>query len=134
MLVAGTHPALIFRAKWITYPKQQSRGPSFSPPAWMERGLCAQLPPKESDALFFGVEHREAPGTLIAAVMAARRICTRCPVLATCLTYALVNDERYGIRGATSGRQREKLRVRLAGGADVGELVVECLGTNRAMA
>lgn len=99
----------------------------YSPPAWQTRGLCAHLPVEESDRLFFGIENREAPGRLIAAANKARAICRRCPIEAACLTNALLHDERYGVWGGTSGRQREKLRVRLGAGASVDELVRECL-------
>jgi WhiB family redox-sensing transcriptional regulator len=108
---------------WIV-PKQH-RG--YGPPAWMKGGLCTQLDTTESDPLFFGVERRKAPGQLIAASNIAKLICKQCPVRATCLTNALVNDERYGVWGGTSGRQRAKLRTRLSKGAGVGELVSECL-------
>ena len=101
----------------------------FSPPTWQSQGLCARLPAAESDLLFFGIEVREAPGLLIAAANKAREICARCPVAATCLTNALVEDERYGVWGGTSGRQREKLRLRLAAGATVEELVRVSLPT-----
>jgi Transcription factor WhiB len=102
-------------------------GRRLDPPEWMAEGLCARLTPKQSDALFFGVDHREAPATLIAASNAARQICQQCPVAATCLTNALVGDERYGVWGGTSGRQRAKLRIRLERGAIVEDLVAEYL-------
>lgn len=99
----------------------------FGPPEWQTHGLCAQLPVDVSDSLFFGIENREAPGRLIAAANQARNICARCPIEAACLSNALINDERYGVWGGTSGRQREKLRLRLVNGASVDELVRECL-------
>lgn len=108
---------------WVV--PRHSRG--LNRPEWMGRGLCAQLAPAVSDPLFFGVERREAPGTLIAAANVARQICGRCPVELTCLTHALVTGERYGVWGGTSGRQRTKLRNRLDRGAGVDELVAECL-------
>ena len=40
----------------------------------------------------------------------AKRICTGCPVKAECLEYALDNDERFGIWGGLSERERRKLR------------------------
>lgn len=99
------------------------------PPEWMAQGLCAQLTPDYSDTLFFGVERRAAPGALIAAASAARQICLRCPVAVTCLTSALVDDERYGVWGGTSGRQRAKLRIRMEKGAVVEDLVTEYLSS-----
>jgi hypothetical protein len=100
---------------------------SLSPPDWTTRSLCAKMPIWESDPLFHGVEIREAPALLIAATNTARLICARCPVAVLCLTDALINDERYGVWGGTSGRQREKLRGRLAAGETVAKLVDECL-------
>jgi WhiB family redox-sensing transcriptional regulator len=97
------------------------------PDDWTERGLCSQLPTTQSDNLFFGIERREAPGRLAAAVNKARAICAQCPVAAACLTNALVRDERYGVWGGTSGRQREKMRLRLLAGATINELVYEVL-------
>ena len=40
----------------------------------------------------------------------AKRICSGCPVKAECLDYALENDERFGIWGGLSERERRKLR------------------------
>jgi WhiB family redox-sensing transcriptional regulator len=108
---------------WII-PNRRRR---LSPPEWTAAALCARLPTTTSDSIFFGVEHREAPGSLIAAANNARQLCARCPVAITCLTHALVTGERYGVWGGTSGRQRAKLRLRLEAGAGVDELVAECL-------
>ena len=40
----------------------------------------------------------------------AKRICDGCPVTAECLEYALANDERFGIWGGMSERERRRLR------------------------
>ena len=95
---------------------------------WQRRGLCRRLPLDLSDPLFFGNEDRQAPEDLIVAVETARRVCARCPAAQDCLTYALTHDMRYGVWGGTSGKQREKMRLRLADGCSVRELVDECLG------
>ena len=68
--------------------------------AWQERALCAQTDPEA----FFpekGGSTREA-----------KRVCAACEVRAECLQYALANDERFGIWGGLSERERRKLKRR----------------------
>jgi WhiB family redox-sensing transcriptional regulator len=67
---------------------------------WQERALCAQTDPEA----FFpekGGSTREA-----------KRVCTTCDVRSECLEYALANDERFGIWGGLSERERRKLKKR----------------------
>ena len=69
-------------------------------PDWQERALCAQTDPEA----FFpekGGSTREA-----------KRICSGCEVRAECLEYALAHDERFGIWGGLSERERRRLRRR----------------------
>ena len=40
----------------------------------------------------------------------AKRICAECEVRTECLEYALENDERFGIWGGLSERERRKLK------------------------
>ena len=40
----------------------------------------------------------------------AKRVCTGCEVRAECLEFALANDERFGIWGGLSERERRRLR------------------------
>ncbi|MDP9497993.1 MAG: WhiB family transcriptional regulator [Actinomycetota bacterium] len=73
-----------------------------TPLAWQEEALCAQTDPEA----FFpekGGSTREA-----------KRICVGCTVKAECLEYALAHDERFGIWGGLSERERRRLK-RLAG-------------------
>ena len=68
---------------------------------WQERGLCAQTDPEA----FFpekGGSTREA-----------KKVCTGCDVRSECLDYALQNDERFGIWGGLSERERRKLKRRV---------------------
>lgn len=67
-------------------------------PEWMERGLCAQTDP---DAFFpdKGGSTRDA-----------KKICQTCEVRSECLEYAVGNDERFGIWGGLSERERRKLK------------------------
>lgn len=71
-------------------------------PEWQERALCSQTDPEA----FFpekGGSTREA-----------KRICSRCEVKVECLEYALGHDERFGIWGGLSERERRKLKRRAA--------------------
>ncbi len=71
-------------------------------PDWQERALCGQTDPES----FFpekGGSTREA-----------KRICGRCEVKAECLDYALSHNERWGIWGGLSERERRKLKRRVA--------------------
>ncbi|GAB3357619.1 hypothetical protein GCM10027300_28080 [Modestobacter lapidis] len=67
---------------------------------WQESALCAETDPEA----FFpekGGSTREA-----------KKICTGCEVRAECLEFALSNDERFGIWGGLSERERRRLRRR----------------------
>ena len=66
---------------------------------WRLDALCAETDPEA----FFpekGGSTREA-----------KRVCTGCAVRAECLEFALTNDERFGIWGGLSERERRRLRL-----------------------
>ena len=65
---------------------------------WQDRALCAQTDPEA----FFpekGGSTREA-----------KRICLGCEVKDECLEYALAHDERFGIWGGLSERERRRVK------------------------
>lgn len=66
--------------------------------AWQEQALCAQ-----TGGDFFFPE----PGS---SVREAKRICGLCEIRAECLEYALSNDERFGVWGGLSEKERLSLR------------------------
>jgi WhiB family redox-sensing transcriptional regulator len=66
--------------------------------SWQADALCAQTDPES----FFP----EKGGS----TRDAKKICTSCEVRSECLEYALANDERFGIWGGLSERERRKLR------------------------
>ncbi|PDQ36194.1 MAG: sporulation protein [Candidatus Lumbricidophila eiseniae] len=68
--------------------------------AWQTDALCAQTDPEA----FFP----EKGGS----TRDAKKICAGCEVRSECLEYALSNDERFGIWGGLSERERRKLRKR----------------------
>jgi WhiB family redox-sensing transcriptional regulator len=66
---------------------------------WRVDALCAETDPEA----FFpekGGSTREA-----------KRVCAGCPVRAECLEFALAGDERFGIWGGLSERERRRVRV-----------------------
>ena len=68
------------------------------PDQWQDRALCAQTDPEA----FFpekGGSTREA-----------KKICMSCEVRSECLEYALEHDERFGIWGGLSERERRRLK------------------------
>ncbi|MDZ4046093.1 MAG: WhiB family transcriptional regulator [Rhodoglobus sp.] len=71
-----------------------------NPLAWQSDSLCAQTDPEA----FFP----EKGGS----TRDAKKICSSCEVRTQCLEYALENDERFGIWGGLSERERRKLRKR----------------------
>jgi WhiB family redox-sensing transcriptional regulator len=65
---------------------------------WQDRALCAQTDPEA----FFpekGGSTREA-----------KRVCRSCDVRTECLEFALENDERFGIWGGLSERERRRVK------------------------
>jgi len=51
-----------------------------------------------------------------ASVKDPKRVCRSCPVRDQCLEYAMDHDERYGVWGGLSERERRRLRrTRMAG-------------------
>ncbi len=65
---------------------------------WQDRALCAQTDP---DAFFpeKGASNREA-----------KKVCRGCEVRMECLEYALEHDERFGIWGGLSERERRRMK------------------------
>ena len=67
------------------------------PLAWQDSALCAETDPE----IFFpekGGSTREA-----------KKVCMACPVRTECLEYALEHDERFGIFGGLSERERRRI-------------------------
>lgn len=84
--------------------------PLFPPPiapsarelAWQDRGLCQQTDPEA----FFPDKG--------GSTRASKKVCRRCDVRAECLQWALDKDERYGVWGGMSERERRRLKRKVA--------------------
>ena len=68
------------------------------PPDWYDKALCAQTDPEAF--------YPEKGGS----TREAKKVCLACEVRFECLTYALDNDERFGIWGGLSERERRKVK------------------------
>ncbi|MEU2429276.1 MULTISPECIES: WhiB family transcriptional regulator [unclassified Streptomyces] len=66
--------------------------------SWQENALCAQVGPE----FFF-----PAPGS---STREAKQLCRACEGRVACLEYALANDERFGVWGGMSEKERGRLR------------------------
>ncbi|MGW1865780.1 WhiB family transcriptional regulator [Streptomyces mauvecolor] len=65
---------------------------------WQETALCAQAGPE----FFF-----PAPGS---STREAKQLCGACEQREACLEYALANDERFGVWGGLSEKERLNLQ------------------------
>ncbi|MFF2556315.1 WhiB family transcriptional regulator [Nocardia sp. NPDC058058] len=73
-----------------------TRKNEFEPESWHQQALCTQTDPEA----FFpdkGGSTREA-----------KRVCGSCEVRRQCLDYALAHDQRFGIWGGLSPRERRR--------------------------
>lgn len=68
------------------------------PPEWTKRALCAEVDPE----IFF-----PQAGDKTAYV---KKICKACSVRVECLKYSLQNNERFGVWGGLTERDRRKVR------------------------
>lgn len=84
-------------------------GLDLSDDQWERKSLCAQTDPEA----FFP----EKGGS----TRDAKRICQRCPVIGDCLNEALARDERFGIWGGLSERERRRLKRRLEAASGVAD-------------
>lgn len=84
--------------KLISWEPVQDEVESDPVDTWQDRALCAQTDPEA----FFpekGGSTREA-----------KKVCLACEVRVDCLDWALEKDERFGIWGGLSERERRRLR------------------------
>ncbi len=94
----ATGPGALTHDDWSSWPVAVSSGEDETILGWQEDALCAQTDPEA----FFpekGGSTREA-----------KRICVGCTVKSECLEYALGHDERFGIWGGLSERERRRLK------------------------
>lgn len=66
--------------------------------AWQELARCTEVDPE----IFFPEKGQTARD--------AKKICRRCEVRTECLEYAIQTDQRFGVFGGLSERERRRLR------------------------
>lgn len=64
---------------------------------WRDRARCAETDPET----FFPDTDRD--------LRLPKQVCRHCPARAQCLAWALEHDERYGIWGGLTGRERRRI-------------------------
>jgi WhiB family transcriptional regulator, redox-sensing transcriptional regulator len=73
---------------------------------WLDQAACRHCDPE----LFFPPAEFGAAGR--DRIAAAKQVCRRCPVQATCLSWALDTGQEAGIWGGTTELERRQLRRR----------------------
>ncbi|KUI05795.1 WhiB family transcriptional regulator [Mycobacterium sp. IS-3022] len=73
---------------------------------WQLHARCRGLPTE----IFFASDAERGQRRAIREEQ-AKKVCRRCPVQRDCLRYALTNVEPWGIWGATTPRERQRLGV-----------------------
>jgi WhiB family redox-sensing transcriptional regulator len=80
-----------------------SRSIEWNEDEWRDLAACRNT---EAD-MFFPIG---ATGTAIDQIEAAKRVCSQCDVVATCLEFALATNQESGVWGGTSEEERRKVR------------------------
>lgn len=93
MFFRGHNPHQVIPVEWA------GDAPLIKPEPWMADGLCGQTDPE----MFFPEKGGSTKN--------AKKVCAACPVKAECLDYALERDQRFGIWGGLSERERRRLRA-----------------------
>lgn len=73
--------------------------------SWYDKAAC-----KKSGTDIFYADFNESGSSGKKKTSEAKKICKRCSVAAECLSYAFNSDERYGVWGTFSTRERLALR------------------------
>ncbi|MFI6979956.1 WhiB family transcriptional regulator [Embleya sp. NPDC050154] len=75
---------------------------------WRSRAACAGMSPE----LFVGPDGPESSSDRYARNKVARQVCGRCPVVEECGAAAVVERDRWAVRGGTTGSGRRAARAR----------------------
>jgi WhiB family redox-sensing transcriptional regulator len=77
---------------------------------WQEDAACR----KHDNVVFFGPDQGESELEKQAREMQAKSICHTCPVKEPCLEFAMETNQKYGIWGGMTDKERASLKRRRA--------------------
>jgi WhiB family redox-sensing transcriptional regulator len=77
---------------------------------WQEDASCREL----SNILFFGEDVGESELERQAREAHAKAVCQRCPVIEPCLEFSMETNQKYGIWGGLTDKERASLKRRRA--------------------
>jgi WhiB family redox-sensing transcriptional regulator len=77
---------------------------------WQEEAACRAY----ENILFFGPEQGESDIERQNREARAKAICHQCPVIEPCLEFAMETNQKYGIWGGLSDKERASLKRRRA--------------------
>lgn len=80
-----------------------------SDPTWRDRAACLGMDPED----WFPVSELES-GSVLAHVEQVKGICRSCPVIESCLSWALDTQQQFGIWGGMTAKERTSLKRSLA--------------------
>ncbi|MGH9198090.1 MAG: WhiB family transcriptional regulator, partial [Acidimicrobiia bacterium] len=73
---------------------------------WQERAACREY----DNVLFFGADEGESEIEKQTREAHARSICQTCPVKEPCLEFAMETNQKYGIWGGLTDKERSSLK------------------------
>jgi WhiB family redox-sensing transcriptional regulator len=77
---------------------------------WQEEAACRSY----DNVLFFGPDHGESELEKQSREARAKAVCQRCPVADPCLEFAMETNQKYGIWGGLTDKERASLKRRRA--------------------
>lgn len=77
---------------------------------WQEDAACREY----DNILFFGEDQGESELERQARESEAKAVCQRCPVAEPCLEFAIETNQKYGIWGGLTDKERASLKRRRA--------------------
>jgi WhiB family redox-sensing transcriptional regulator len=77
---------------------------------WQEQAACRDY----DNVLFFGPDQGESELEKQSREASAKAVCQRCPVSEPCLEFAMETNQKYGIWGGLTDKERASLKRRRA--------------------